>query len=53
MTTFYRDSGVYVGSAEFQVEDQITGCVWTWKGSKNFVRLEPDKEPAHVLVIRK
>src|SRR5262245_13249399 len=22
MTTFYRDSGVYVGSAEFQVEDQ-------------------------------
>src|SRR5215212_8551794 len=22
MTTFYRDSGVYIGSAEFQVEDQ-------------------------------
>src|SRR3712207_389524 len=22
MTTFYRDSAVYVGSAEFQVEDQ-------------------------------
>lgn len=38
---------------EFEVEDQLTGNVWRWKGSRNFVRLEPDQEPAHVLTVRR
>lgn len=36
----------------FDVEDQLTGAVWHWQGSRNFVRLEPEQEPAHVLVVR-
>jgi starch synthase (maltosyl-transferring) len=38
---------------EFQVQDVMTGSVWTWKGSRNYVRLDPRDEPAHLLVVKR
>ena len=37
---------------EYDVQDLITGQVWRWKGSRNYVRLDPNYEPAHVIRIR-
>ena len=37
--------------AEFEVEDLITGAVWTWN-EHNFVRLDAFHEPVHVLHVR-
>ncbi|GAB3939949.1 alpha-1,4-glucan--maltose-1-phosphate maltosyltransferase [Corynebacterium tapiri] len=35
---------------QFQVTDQITGASYTW-GERNFVRLEPKKDVAHIFVL--
>jgi starch synthase (maltosyl-transferring) len=37
----------------YRVEDQITGVSWQWHGSRNYVRLEPQLEPAHLFVVRR
>lgn len=37
----------------YLVEDLITGEVYTWKGSHNYVMLNPEKEPAHLLRIKR
>ena len=39
--------GLPLGST-FQVEDLVTGSVWTW-GADNFVRLDAFTEPVHIL----
>jgi starch synthase (maltosyl-transferring) len=37
----------------FDVTDLITGETWNW-GTRNYVRLDPQTEPVHILsVIRK
>jgi starch synthase (maltosyl-transferring) len=36
----------------FVVHDELTGAEWTW-GERNYVRLDPYQEPAHILTIRK
>ena len=36
----------------FTVHDEITGQDWQW-GAHNFVHLDPDHEPAHVLSVRR
>ena len=33
----------------YEVEDLLTGARYVWRGSRNFVRLDPRYEPAHVL----
>ncbi|MDF1504662.1 alpha-1,4-glucan--maltose-1-phosphate maltosyltransferase [Roseisolibacter sp. H3M3-2] len=33
----------------YEVEDLLTGARYTWRGSRNYVRLDPAHEPAHVL----
>ncbi|WP_420902338.1 hypothetical protein, partial [Rathayibacter rathayi] len=33
--------------ASFEVEDLITGAVWTW-GSDDYVRLDSFVEPVHI-----
>jgi starch synthase (maltosyl-transferring) len=38
--------------ATFTVEDLISGAVYSWRGAHNFVRLDPDQAPAHVLWVR-
>ena len=35
--------------APFEVEDLLTGTRFTWKGTRNFIRLDPAAEPGHVL----
>jgi starch synthase (maltosyl-transferring) len=36
----------------FAVHDEITGETWTW-GERNYVRLDPYYEPAHILTVRR
>jgi starch synthase (maltosyl-transferring) len=37
----------------FQVEDLLGGGRFLWRGERNFVRLDPEGAPAHVLRIRR
>lgn len=39
--------------APFAVEDLLTGDRYTWRGERNFVRLDPQHQPGHVLKIHK
>ncbi len=39
-------------SDQFQVHDEITGETWTW-WERNYVRLDPHHEPAHILTVRR
>jgi len=34
---------------DFDVEDLLTGVRYTWRGSRNYVRLDPTEQVAHVL----
>jgi starch synthase (maltosyl-transferring) len=36
----------------FVVHDELTGQTWTW-GERNYVRLDPFVEPAHILTVRR
>jgi starch synthase (maltosyl-transferring) len=36
----------------FTVYDEITGATWRW-GQSNYVRLDPNTEPAHILSVRR
>jgi starch synthase (maltosyl-transferring) len=36
----------------FVVDDELTGQSWRW-GEHNYVRLDPNQEPAHILSIRR
>ena len=36
----------------FVVEDLLTGARYTWRGSRNYVRLDPREEPGHVLIVQ-
>jgi len=33
----------------YAVEDVLTGARYTWRGARNYVRLDPQAEPGHVL----
>jgi starch synthase (maltosyl-transferring) len=35
--------------APYEVEDVLGGVTYTWRGAQNYVRLDPDGLPAHVL----
>ncbi|MEP7090877.1 MAG: maltotransferase domain-containing protein [Nocardioidaceae bacterium] len=37
---------------QFVVHDELTGDTWTWS-ERNYVRLDPYVEPAHVLTVRR
>jgi len=43
--------GLDTGEA-YEVHDTLTGTSYTWYGSRNFVRLDPHQQPAHLLSIR-
>ncbi|MEO5852940.1 MAG: alpha-1,4-glucan--maltose-1-phosphate maltosyltransferase, partial [Nocardioides sp.] len=38
--------------SQFVVEDELSGGTWTW-GERNYVRLDPHVEPAHILTVRR
>jgi len=37
------------GDEPFEVEDLLTGARYVWRGGRNYVRLDPQREVAHVL----
>ncbi|MFF7292405.1 alpha-1,4-glucan--maltose-1-phosphate maltosyltransferase [Microbacterium sp. NPDC008134] len=52
-TTVHLDTsrwGIPLG-AQFEVEDLLTGAVWTWS-DHNYVRLDAFAEPVHILKVR-
>ena len=38
---------------EYAMEDLLTGEVFQWRGSRNFVALDPQNRPAHVFRVRR
>jgi len=36
----------------FMVHDELTGEAWRW-GERNYVRLDPGYQPAHILTVRR
>lgn len=38
--------------APFEVHDLLTDMGYTWKGPRNYVKLDPDKMPAHLFRVR-
>jgi starch synthase (maltosyl-transferring) len=56
-----QDSFVYVpiesfGQMEsdvYQVQDLLSGATYTWRGSRNYVELDPNIQPAHVFLVRR
>jgi starch synthase (maltosyl-transferring) len=34
------------------VHDEVTGATYTWDGSRQYVRLDPFTEPAHIFTVR-
>ena len=45
------DLGIAPNSS-YQVEDLLTGEVFTWNGSRNFVSLDPSRRVAHILRVK-
>ncbi|MGE3679995.1 MAG: alpha-1,4-glucan--maltose-1-phosphate maltosyltransferase [Burkholderiales bacterium] len=39
--------------AQFQVHDLLSGARYLWQGTRNFVRLDPSRVPAHVFRLRR
>jgi starch synthase (maltosyl-transferring) len=37
----------------FQVMDLLTDAYYTWKGPRNYVRLDPHSMPAHIFLVRR
>ena len=35
----------------YVVEDLLTGARYSWRGSRNYVRLDPEREPGHLLLV--
>ncbi|WP_176697216.1 alpha-1,4-glucan--maltose-1-phosphate maltosyltransferase [Microbacterium sp. 3J1] len=52
-TTVHLDTSVWgvVPGEPFEVEDLLTGAVWTW-ADHNYVRLDAFTEPVHILKVR-
>jgi starch synthase (maltosyl-transferring) len=52
-TVTVRPEEIGVAPGEiYQVTDLLTGAVYTW-GERNYVRLDPNIEPAHILDVEK
>jgi starch synthase (maltosyl-transferring) len=37
----------------YQVQDLLSGATYTWRGRRNYVELDPDIQPAHILLVRR
>ena len=38
---------------QYVVHDVLTGARYTWRGSRNYVRLDPAEEPGHLLLVER
>jgi starch synthase (maltosyl-transferring) len=41
------------GDRPFEVHDELGGGTFTWQGPVNYVRLDPSRQPAHILHVRR
>ena len=41
------------GDAQYEVLDALTGVSYTWRGRRNYVRLDPNDKVAHVFVLQR
>jgi starch synthase (maltosyl-transferring) len=37
----------------YQVQDLLSDAIYTWRGRRNYVELDPDVQPAHIFVVRR
>ncbi len=44
--------GLHEGE-EYIVEDVLDGARYTWRGARNYVRLDPQRQPGHLLVVER
>ncbi len=42
-----------LGDSGYQIEDLLTGEIFSWRGSRNFVSLDPSRRVAHILRIKR
>ncbi|HZR06565.1 MAG TPA: alpha-1,4-glucan--maltose-1-phosphate maltosyltransferase [Candidatus Udaeobacter sp.] len=40
-------------SDTYRVEDLLSGATYTWRGRQNYVELDPEIQPAHILLVRR
>ena len=40
-------------SDEYRVVDLLSGATYTWHGRRNYVELDPEIQPAHILLVRR
>ncbi len=45
----FSELGLYQGRTPLVAEDLITGAKYPWRDGGNYVRLDPNHEPAHIL----
>ncbi len=36
----------------YQMHDLLTGAAYSWKGASNYVRLDPQRNPAHIFILK-
>jgi len=44
--------GIDAGS-QYQMHDLLTGARYRWTGPRNFVKIDPQRVPAHVFRVRR
>jgi starch synthase (maltosyl-transferring) len=37
----------------YQVRDLLSGAIYTWRGRRNYVELDPEIQPAHIFLVRR
>jgi len=37
----------------YQVQDLLSDTIYTWRGRRNYVELDPDIQPAHIFLVRR
>src|SRR3989475_5223755 len=40
-------------SDEYRVQDLLSGAMYTWRGRRNYVELDPEIQPAHMFLVRR
>ncbi|WP_374049316.1 alpha-1,4-glucan--maltose-1-phosphate maltosyltransferase [Sinomonas sp. ASV486] len=52
LAALHLDGAAHDGGASFRVDDLVSGQSWQW-GEHNYVRLDAQVEPAHILHVRR
>jgi len=42
-----------MASDVYQVHDLLSDARYTWRGRQNYVELDPEIQPAHILLVRR